>query len=92
MLITINTLIMFDQYGYQPAPTLAEAIEDLRPIYREHFPLLTEEAITQSATRILVRDGICSNSCPSGIGGGGSLAEWYFYVNNFKKKLDDNGL
>ena len=62
MLITINTLIMFDQYGYQPAPTLAEAIEDLRPIYKEHFPLLTEEVITQSATRILVRDGICSNN------------------------------
>ena len=83
---------MFDQYGYQPAPTLAEAIEELRPIYRDHFPLLSEVAITESATRILVRDGICSNNGPSGIGGGGSLAEWYFYVNNFKKKLDDNGL
>ena len=92
MLITINTLIMFDQYGYQPAPTLAEAIEELRPIYREHFPLLTDQVITESATRMLVRDGICSNDGPSGIGGGGSLAEWYIYVNNFKKKLHDNGL
>ena len=83
---------MFDQYGYQPAPTLAEAIEELRPIYREHFPLLTDQVITESATRILVRDGICSNSDPSRIGGGGSLAEWIIYVNNFKKKLDDNGV
>jgi len=83
---------MFDQYGYQPAPTLAEAIEELRPIYREHFSLLTDQVITESATRMLVRDGICCNDGPSGIGGGGSLAEWYIYVNNFKKKLDDNGL
>ncbi len=83
---------MFDQYGYQPAPTLAEAIEELRPIYKQHFSLLTDQDITASATRMLVRDGICSNDGPSGIGGGGSLAEWYIYVNNFKKKLHDNGL
>tara|TARA_B100000902_G_C26947623_1_gene734176 strand:+ start:365 stop:616 length:252 start_codon:yes stop_codon:yes gene_type:complete len=83
---------MFDQYGYQPAPTIAEAIEELRPIYREHFPRLSDEAITNSATRILVRDGICSNNGPSGIGGGGSLALWMAYVHNFQKKLQENGL
>ena len=83
---------MFDQYGYQPAPTLTEAIEILRPIYQGHFPLLSEEAITNAATRILVRDGICSNNGPSGIGGGGSLALWFAYLHNFQKKLQENGL
>lgn len=83
---------MFDQYGYQPAPTIAEAIEELRPIYREHFPLLSKEAITNAATRILARDGICSNNGPSGIGGGGSRALWIAYVHNFQKKLQENGL
>ena len=83
---------MFDQYGYQPAPTLTEAIEILRPIYQEHFPLLSEEAITNAATRILVRDGIFSNNGPSGIGGGGSLALWFAYLHNFQKKLEENGL
>jgi len=79
---------MFDQYGYQPAPTLAEAIEELRPIYKEHFPLLAQDVITESARKILIQDGICSNNSE----GGGSLAEWFIYVNNFKKKLDDNDL
>ncbi len=80
---------MFDQYGYQPAPTLADAIEELRPIYKSHFEYLSNDDITNAATRILIRDGICSNS-PNDVKN--SLALWQLYVNNFKKKLIDLGL
>lgn len=83
---------MFDQYGYQPAPTLTEAIEDLRPIYQEHFPMLTDQVITESANRVLVRDGQITNDVSRGAVVSGSLAMWMIYIHNFKKRLIDNGL